>query len=268
MKNLKIAAVALDMAWADRAENLFMASRACDAVDRDTDIVVFPELFTTSFVPDARDMHALAEEERASQTLATMRHLAASHNFAVCGSSLVREGDAIYNRCYFVEPSGEVTHYDKRHLFSLSAEHTHCSPGKDAEIPVIRYRGFNIALAVCYDLRFPAWLRNRHNRYDVLLVPANWPTKRHHAWYHLLMARAIENQAYVVGANRAGRDDYGTYENENVIFDFKGQPIALPEGKSDARSFEICTGVCDRDALADYRKIFPVIDDADEFKFV
>ena len=100
--------------------------------------------------------------------------------------------------------------------------------------PVIRYRGWNISLVICYDLRFPVWCRNVNNRYDMLIVPANWPSARGYAWRQLLIARAIENQAVIVGADRSGCDDYGDYEYMSYVFDPSGHEIA-PCDKSDGK---------------------------------
>ena len=208
MNNLKIAVISLDIAWNDSEENLFAAEKALSQLDKNTDIAVLPELFTTGFIDNLAALSNSAEEFSESRTLARLKDWAKNLNFAIAGTYLVKENNKIYNRAFFVEPSGEATFYDKAHLFCQSSESTNFEEG-DKTIPVVRYRGWNIALAVCYEVRFPAWLRNNDNKYDVLIIPANWPTKRGYAWQHLLIARAIENQAYIVGANRSGTDDDG-----------------------------------------------------------
>lgn len=261
MNNLKIVAAPLDIVWTDIDENIYATSRILDSLDKDVDIVVLPELFSTGFIttPDLLYRFAAAGQKTLDQLL----KWAEKYNFAIAGSILMLEGDKIFNRGFFIEPSGETTFYDKAHLFGLSSEASQFTAGKE-RIPVIRFRGWNIALAICYDLRFPAWLRNIDNSYDVLLVPANWPVKRSYAWQHLLIARAIENQAYVVGANRAGRDDSGDYDDMTYIYNYLGKPIGCKISEDSA----CISAVLDRDRLNAIRRGFPVADDADKFHFV
>ena len=130
-------------------------------------------------------------------------------------------------------------------------------------LPVVRFRGWNIALIVCYDLRFPAWCRNRMGAYDLLLVPANWPQSRAYAWQHLLIARAIENQCCVVGANRAGEDSYGVYDGLTYIFDGRGRPVGLIP---DECPFVVAD--LDRAEQEEFRKKFPAMRDADDFRIL
>lgn len=113
-------------------------------------------------------------------------------------------------------------------------------------------------MAICYDVRFPEWLRNKGCAYDILLVPANWPDKRQYAWEHLLKARAIENQSYVAACNRTGTDQWGTYSDSSYILDYTGHPIgnAYPQ-------YLIAT--FSKDNLKKYCTHFPVWKDADEF---
>jgi omega-amidase len=114
----------------------------------------------------------------------------------------------------FVKPGGEVTHYDKRHLFAYGGEHERYSAGNRRV--TVDYLGWRINLQVCYDLRFPAWCRLRDD-FDLQLFVANWPTKRVAHWSALLRARAIENQCYVVAVNRAGRDGKGAGDGEKTL---------------------------------------------------
>jgi predicted amidohydrolase len=260
--SLKIAVLPMDIATGQKRANLQALTTLMDRVDADTDVVVMPELFTTAFVPDALQLHALAETNEGT-TITTVRALARKHRMALAGSFFATnaEGTCFSNRAFFVEPSGEATFYDKRHLFSLSPEAEMLTPGATLP-PVVRFRGWNIALTVCYDLRFPAWCRSRRScPYDVMLVPANWPTARAYAWEHLLQARAIENQAYYVGANRAGTDDYGTYGAElSIITDYYGKPIGTMSADSD-----IVYAVTNRELLTKARKYMPAANDADDF---
>lgn len=222
-KNLKIATLQLNIAWADVNANLTAAEGLLDSLPDGYDLAVLPEMFTTGFITE-RELALRCADTGNGRTLQIMRQWAKKYNLAIVGSIIVAEGEQLKNRAYFVEPSGEVTFYDKRHLFEISGENLIYSPGKK-QIPVVRYRGWNITFAVCFDLRFPAWLRNDRGAYDLLLIVANWPDTRNYAWKHLLIARAIENQAYVVGANRSGVDNYGLYSLTSMTVDPKGMPI-------------------------------------------
>ena len=254
--NLTIAALPLDIVPGDVAVNLESVEGAFASLPEGTDVVVLPELFTTGFIADADVMSRLAEP-LSGDTLQRIRTLAARYNVAIAGSYLARTASKVFNRAFFIEPSGEDAYYDKPHLFSISAEASILSAGNPLP-PVIRFRGWNISMVICYDIRFPVWCRNVDQRYDILLVPANWPQARGYAWKHLLIARAIENQAAVVGANRSGSDEFGSYDGETYIYDQQGQPVATQHG-------QWVTATISRDALRQYRLRFPVQADADSF---
>ncbi|MDO4318936.1 MAG: nitrilase-related carbon-nitrogen hydrolase [Bacteroidales bacterium] len=256
--NLRIAAIPLDIVRFDKQANLINVERALASLPAGTDIAVLPELFSTGFVNDATLM-ADAAESNTGLTMQTIASLAARYNLAIAGSFAAKTGHKIYNRGFFVEPSGDETFYDKHHLFCMSAEAKVFGHGGECVRPV-RFRGWNVALIVCYDLRFPAWCRNRGNSYDLLLVPANWPSVRGYAWEHLLIARAIENQAVVVGANRGGSDDYGDYDGNSYIFDSNGRMVSYPLEDS-----QIILADVSLDDIARNRQKLPVAQDADDF---
>lgn len=226
MSRLKICALPLDIVYADVENNLISAAHQLNQVEPDTDIAVLPELFTTSFIPDVKTIAEKAEEN-SGHTVETLKRWAAYFGFAIAGSFLATDGNGhYYNRAFFVEPIGDITFIDKRHLFPLSTENTSYTPGTDYP-PTIRFRGWNIRVVVCYDLRFPVWTRNTpDNLYDLLLVPSNWPVSREKPFKVLLCARAIENQIYTVGCNRTGTDKYGDYTTGMTsIFDNLGDDI-------------------------------------------
>ncbi len=266
---LKCAAIALDIHWGDVFQNLRETEALVKALPRDTDVAVLPELFTTAFIADPAIMAEKAEEND-GPTLSTLKRLAASTGIAIAGSFLCAENGDFMNRGFFVTPSGDVTTYDKRHLFCLSPESKICRGGTE-QAPVVNYKGWNIALIICYDLRFPAWCRNQRQRYDILLVPANWPNVRAYAWHHLLIARAIENQAIVIGADRAGADHYGEYDGMTEIYDAMGKPegehaVLKPESMPGLE----CEVVYASNSLSRLRKLrqsLPFGADADQFAF-
>ncbi|MDE6755570.1 MAG: nitrilase family protein [Muribaculaceae bacterium] len=248
----------MKIAWADPAENLRNVEEITNALPADIDILVLPELFSTGFLQDIQVISALAEPISGT-TMTRIKELSRSCGFAIAGSFLCRVGEKIFNRSFFIEPSGEETFYDKRHLFSLSMEHKVFASG-DKLPPVVRYRGWNISLIVCYDLRFPVWCRNSHQSYDMMLVPANWPSSRGYAWKHLLIGRAIENQAVYVGANRGGSDDFGDYDGLSFVANGLGKIVSTTDSLTGLVVAEF-----ERDELAKIREKLPFGNDADDF---
>ena len=260
---LKIAVMPLDIAWADRDENLYIMTSMAHRVPRNTDVIVLPELFSTGMVTDRAMLTGIADSDSHHPSLDAMRAVAAQCNAAVCGSvAWMTDGGTFVNRCLFVEPNGETTVYDKRHLFVLGNETEIFSAGTAPAIPVVRFRGWDIAMAICFDLRFPEWLRyGADKRYDLLLMPANWPQARAYAWRQLLIARAIENQAFVVGANRSGRSDHGCFDNQSYVFNYLGMPIAqpIPGARNDGKPDSILVATLSHSDLDDARRGFPVL---------
>src|SRR5688500_3272116 len=102
-----------------------------------------------------------------------------------------------------MQPDGQVQWYNKKHLFSMAGEDEVYFPG--SEKLIVSWKGWKICPMICYDLRFPVWVRNVED-YDLLLFVANWPERRINHWRKLLQARAIENQCFVIGVNRVGLD--------------------------------------------------------------
>lgn len=205
MKNLRIVGLNLDIIWKSKSENFKQIEQAF--LNENGDVFMLPEMFSTGFCMEP-DQIADQNEE----SLSWMKSFSKKKNAAIVGSAAVKEGEYYFNRMYFVEPSGKVTHYDKRHLFSYASEDKVYSPGNKRVI--VDYKGFRILLQVCYDLRFPVFSRNKED-YDLALYVANWPEKRVDAWLSLLKARAIENQAYVLGLNRIGSDPSGLHYIES-----------------------------------------------------
>lgn len=260
--SLKLALLSLDIVHGDKNRNLDNFESCLSMLDTDVDLVVVPELFTTGFTSNAERLNELAEPN-SGKTVRRVIELARQHNFAITGSFLARTATSIYNRGFIAEPSGETYFYDKRHLFSMSSESSLLSRG-DAPIRPVRFRGWNIAVAVCYDLRFPAWCRNKAQKYDLLVVVANWPQSREYAWQHLLIARAIENQAYVVGVDRSGEDKFGVYDQMSFAADYCGKKLDTVRSHLSS-CVEYVT--LDHDSLDRWRHDFTAWRDADDFSF-
>ncbi len=257
----RISALPLDTKWGDKEANFKAVEESLKQLPAGTDLLVLPELFSTGYSDDPNVLKDLAEKNT-GDTVDRLRKWAADKECAIAGSFLAQTAHHIYNRGFIIEPNGDETFYDKRHLFSLSNEATNFTQGTN-HMPIVRFRGWNIGLVVCYDLRFPAWCRCRDKSYDILLVPANWPNSRKYAFEHLLIARAIENQAAVVGANRGGEDVFGDYKNLTRIYDCRGYDV----GKQDEGSPYV-TATLSREDQDKYRKGFPVLNDADDYSII
>jgi predicted amidohydrolase len=254
MSALNVTIVQADLQWHDSDKNRQQFGSMIEKIEEPTDLVVLPEMFTTGFSMDAP---ALAESMD-GETVGWLKEVARHNKTAICGSVIISEGGDYYNRFICADPDGLLVTYDKRHLFRLADEHNHYTQGN--AIQTFELKGFRICPMICYDLRFPAWSRNR-NSYDLLLYVANWPSRRHNAWATLLRARAIENLSYVTGVNRVGRDGNDLpYIGGSAIIDYLGNDLAdLGERKGTA------TATLDLEELQSFRDRFAFHKDADEF---
>lgn len=245
-----------DIVWGDAEANRRNLTELIGSYEG-VDLFVLPEMFATGF---GFPPQQVAEPEVGGPTLEWMRRMAQEGNCAVAGSVAVRTAsDTFRNRFYFVFPDGNVEYYDKRHLFAFGGEHLDYAPG-DRRV-IVTYKDFRILLQVCYDLRFPVWMRNR-NDYDMMLFVANWPVGRRAVWDVLLQARAIENQCYVVGVNRVGTDPVATYNGGSVILNAYGKTVAVCEEGA------VCgaEAVLELEPLLNFRRRFPVLEDRDGFE--
>ncbi|MGP1464958.1 MAG: amidohydrolase [Prevotella koreensis] len=248
---MKTTILQMDIAWGDCQGNVRRADAMIDNAP-EADLYILPEMFSTGF---AADPEGMAESEN-GKTVEWMRRKAVAKDAAIAGSLAIRSGGRYFNRLYFVKPDGDVTTYDKRHLFSYAGENLHYTRGEERVI--VEWRSVRIMLQVCYDLRFPVFSRN-HGDYDMIIYVASWPTSRIKVWDTLLHARALENQCYVAGVNRVGRDPNCAYCGNSLIISPYGEDLAVcGSGEESAKMAEI-----DMEMLRSFRKKFPVIDDAD-----
>jgi len=255
--HLRVTLVQAELAWEDPAANRRALARHFAGLAGHTDLIVLPEMFATGFTMNSREQ----AEDMHGPSVDWMREEAASLSCVITGSLVIREGEHHYNRLLWVRPDGEVAHYDKRHLFRMIGEHENYAPGERRLDCMLK--GWRIRPFICYDLRFPVWSRSPGDC-DLLIYVANWPSPRHRAWSTLLRARAIENQCYVVGVNRTGRDGNGaSYLGGSVAIDFLGDPVS---GEGDGDGVE--TAVLDMASLQAFRAGFPVHLDADRFELV
>lgn len=257
METLKLSILQYNIAWENKAENFATVERMLASCGETSDVIVLPEMFSTGF---SMNSIALAEETD-GKTIQWVQALAEKYDVAVVGSFIAKEGDEFYNRGFFILADKQYF-YDKRHLFRMGNESNHFSAGNKRLI--VPFRGFNICLLVCYDLRFPVWSRNVNNEYDLLIYVANWPESRITVWKSLLQARALENSAYVCGANRVGDDGMGIhYSGESVLIDYKGNCL-----NHFSESEKIILAEISKSKLESFREKFPLWKDADGFEII
>lgn len=254
MADLKVHIVQTSLYWENKSANLAHLEELLSEID-ETDLIVLPEMFNTGFTMNTSQF----SEPMNLTTTRWMQQMAQQKNSVVCGSIIIKESSLFYNRLLFVYPNKKVDFYDKRHLFRMGEENDFFTAGNQQT--VFNHKNWNFSPSICYDLRFPAWLRNKNNNYDILINVANWPQSRRNAWKILLQARAIENQSYVLGCNRTGKDKNGIfYSGDSIIVNPKGEIIADAEDKNC-----IISSVLSLEELNSFRKKFPVSLDADQF---
>ena len=256
MGNLHISLIQTDLFWEDKFRNLDMLEKKIAAVEAATQIVVLPEMFTTGFTMQPK----LFAETMEGPTVEWMVEQAAQHKIILTGSIIIEEDNKFYNRLLWVLPTGQVAYYNKRHLFAFAGEDKEYTAGNKRLIAQVN--GWKICLQICYDLRFPVWSRKQTpDEYDLLLYVANWPERRNHAWKTLLCARAIENQTYVVGVNRVGKDGHQiNHSGDSMIVDPLGQVLYYKADDEDIVYMEL-----EKEVVQEAREKFPFGRDADGF---
>jgi omega-amidase len=256
---MRVTLVQQPLLWHDPQGNRERFAQLLAGLAGSTDLIVLPETFTTGF---SMEVERLAEPA-AGPTTEWMRQLARRLDAAITGSVITAAGGRYFNRLLWVEPDGTLRSYDKRHLFRMGREHEHFSPG--GEPWCTAWRGLRVCPLVCYDLRFPVFSRRRPALdHELLLYVANWPAARAYAWRALLVARAIENQSFVVGVNRVGADGAGIeHAGDSLVCDFLGQPLG-EAGSAPA----VLTVALDPQALRAWRERFPAHLDADRFRLI
>tara|TARA_B110000285_G_scaffold234643_1_gene312326 strand:- start:3471 stop:4292 length:822 start_codon:yes stop_codon:yes gene_type:complete len=267
-EDLNIALLQLDLAWESPEVNIAQIDLHMNDLvmsHGDWDVLVLPEMWATGFTMQPLkagipwEMAFAQTAENWSLPLQAMLRWSRQHDAAVVGSLSCHllDEERCVNRCFFMTPEGLMGWYDKRHLFRFAGEDASYSPG--AEQMTISWRGWDILLQVCYDLRFPESSRNFQDEpYDLALYVANWPEVRASAWSALLPARAIENQAYVAGVNRIGLDANGVHHNGlSAIHAPKGDVVLAAQ----ANATQWISAMLSRADLNHYRERFPVLND-------
>lgn len=254
---MQVFAIQLDIVWEDSAANYRRVAALVEAAAPPAgSLMVLPEMFATGF-----SMHIdRVAEPLGGATEAFVASLASRHKCYVCAGLAVRsdQNQPPFNQAVIFDPTGSVVvRYAKQQLFTLGTERDYYQPGQGGA--VVQCGAFTAAPRVCYDLRFPELFRaDALAGAELLVVIANWPQSRSAHWRALLQARAIENQAYVVGVNRVGRDPLIQYVGQSVIYDPRGEMLAA------AGDVEcVVSATIDHKAVVDYRRKFPALSDTD-----
>ena len=254
---MKIAVFQTKLAWKNPTVNRKFIEEYFLNEDEPFDLFILPEMFTSGFTMNP----SAVAEPMDGETMTWLKGLAKAKNCAITGSLVIKENGNFYNRMVFIFPSGEVQFYNKRHLFTLAGEEKVYTKG--TEKVIVNYNNWNICLQICYDLRFPVFVRNVEN-YDVILYVANWPKPRINAWDSLLKARAIENMCYTIGVNRIGEDaNQLEYPGHSQVIDFLGNNMLNCE--SDLGVF-VCE--LDKDQQLATRQKLNFLNDKDDFSLV
>lgn len=258
MQPLKITTIQTTLHWEDSTTNLTHFDNKINTLQEETDIIVLPEMFTTGFTMNPEKN----AETQPGVGLAWMLKKAQEKQCVIIGSISVTENNLYYNRLYVAKADDTYQYYDKRHLFKMGKEDGHYTAG--SQNIIVDIKGWKIRPQICYDLRFPVWSRNTNkDPYDILIYVANWPEVRSYPWKHLLIARAIENQCYVVGVNRIGTDGNNfSHSGDSVVLSPKGEILSKTQPHED----KIETTILNYDTLQEFRKLFPVLSDGDLFQ--
>ena len=256
---MKVSILQTDIRWADITSNIehvegLLLSHA------GSDLYVLPEMWSTGF---ATEPEGIAEPVDYSRALKWMQQMAGQLDAAIVGSLALQTPEDTYcNRLCFATTDG-MTFYDKHHLFTYGHENDFYTAG--GQRVVVSFRGWRFRLLTCYDLRFPVWCRYPPDApYDVIIAVANWPQSRQLAWEILTRARAVENQAYLIGVNRVGDDNYSHYQGNSCVV----SPLGQYEVLCDADVEQVVTTILDQERLQSMRQRFRVLDDSDTFTFL
>lgn len=272
MSHLTFTLIQTNLHWEDKAANLQMLEEKINSIQHPTQIIVLPEMFNTGFSMKPEELG----EDMNGPTVEWMKKIAAEKRLILTGSLMVKDeivqaGETIptlqyFNRLIWMLPNGQYGVYDKRHLFAYADEDKHYTAGTKRLIASVN--GWKINLMVCYDLRFPVWARQQSKdnepEFDILIYVANWPERRVHAWKTLLTARAIENQCYVIGVNRTGKDGNSIYHNGNsMVIDAMGEVLYEKEHEED-----VFTITLSKEKLEEIRHKLPFLKDGDAFSIL
>ena len=212
-------------------------------------IVVLPEMFSTGFTMNP------SEVAETMEGLSVNWMKEKSVDRLICGSLAIKERDKFFNRFLAVYQGEIISQYDKNQLFSFGNEDKLYMEGTKSVN--FEFQGWKIAPFICYDLRFPELMRQQAGA-DIMIFSANWPKKRISAWNTLLPARAVENQCYVVGVNRVGKDAKDIEHNGcSQVLQYDGTYLLDPQKDNEV----MATVLLEKGKLHKFRRLYPFLKD-------
>ncbi len=255
MNKLDVAVFQNDICWESPSQNfdkIYNRVNSCKEVD----IIIMPEMFNTGFTNNVSGF----SETLQGPSVQFLKRIAQEKDVAICTSLIIYEDSKYFNSFLFVKPDGDIVRYNKRHLFKMGGETDMFTGGQERVI--VEYKDIRFLLQVCYDLRFPVWSRNK-NDYDAIIYIANWPGNRRYIYDTLLRARAIENQAYVLAANRVNQDGNGIkYNGGSCVINSKGYFTSHANDDEET----IIYASLDIEEQNKFKQTFPAFEDADNFE--
>ncbi|WP_313771702.1 carbon-nitrogen family hydrolase [Neobacillus niacini] len=251
----KITCLQMDIAFGSPNKNYQNAEKLIDeAMTEKPDIIVLPELWTTGY--DLTRLEQIADKD-AGNTIRFLRNAAIKYQVHFVGGSVANQGESgVKNTLLIINKKGELVHsYSKLHLFKLMDEHLYLEAGDQEGL--FELEGLTFSGVICYDIRFPEWIRTHTAKgAEALFVVAEWPAARLTHWRALLIARAIENQCFVIACNRSGSDPNNEFAGHSMIINPWGEVIAEAGANEEILSAEI-----ELELVKDIRKQIPIFKD-------
>ncbi|MFC0477276.1 carbon-nitrogen family hydrolase [Robertmurraya beringensis] len=252
---MRVSCIQMDISFGNVEENFQKAERLIEsAMAEKPDLVILPELWTTGY--DLTRLDVLADLE-AKKSIEFLQKLAKKHHVHIVGGSVAsQENNGVYNTMLVISNEGElVSTYSKAHLFKLMNEHEHLQSGSTNGMFALDKNLF--AGFICYDIRFPEWIRAHTTEgAETIVVVAEWPLPRLNHWRSLLIARAIENQCFVIACNRSGSDPDNVFAGHSLIINPWGEVIAEGDELE-----SIVTGQIDLAEVKKVRNTIPIFSD-------
>ncbi|MBE8720051.1 amidohydrolase [Sphingobacterium pedocola] len=258
MEPIKITTFQAYLFWENVEKNLQNLALRLSSLREKTDLILLPEMFNTGFTMNVEK----CAEKMDGPSMHWLYEMSKKFDCVVAGSLIIEEEDKYYNRFIWMSPDGSFVHYDKRHLFGMAKEDDVFTAGKSRI--VLQLKGWKICPMICYDLRFPVWSRNQVDGYDLLVYIASWPDKRSAHWRTLIPARALENQAFVIGVNRVGYDGNEVYySGGSMCISPVGDVVYYKPEDEDLYTFTL-----NPKDLENARAQFPFLKDGDNFSIL
>jgi omega-amidase len=250
---MKITLCQFNLKWLDKKANLDYVNNVITH-NVGSDLLILPEMFNTGYIMKPEDG---AEDLAASHTISEIQAMLKNSSMIVGGTIPTLNAGRYYNSFVFLSHDSITYRYDKVHLFKMAGEGRAYSSGVGSSI--YNCNGVMLRPLICYDLRFPyVSFQEKGNYHDVLIYSANWPVRRIDHWHSLLVARAIENQCYVIGVNRVGSDQNDlNYNGHSLAVDYSGHIMADLDTEEGYKTIHL-----DLDAMNDYRSKLPFLKDA------